>query len=421
MASCMNRSAPSKCIAFLLALMLAAFSWRFGEASYYSPSSSTLTGFVQSRGSQFVLHGRPLYVNGFNAYYLSYAAVDSSDEVVDVLQQAASMGLTLCRTWAFKDGGYHALQLSPGVYDESSFKALDFVLNEASRNGIRVILSLVDNYPNMGGKAQYVQWARNAGVSLSSGSDDEFFTNPTIKSYYKNYIKDVITRVNTLTGVAYKDDPTIFAWELMNEPRCPSDASGDTLYYWIEEMSSYVKSIDGNHMVEAGLEGFYGPWSKDKQNVNPAGINLGTGTDYIRFSQISSVDFTTVHSYPDIWLAGQSFSDQMEFFTAWVSAHISDGYAVKKPLLFAEFGLSKLSQGSDVDEHRVSLFSALYAAIYSSATSGGPAAGALVWQLCSQAVEGRVATDGYGVLLSPDSPTTSLISLQSQKLTALNQ
>ncbi|MCO5555428.1 hypothetical protein L7F22_008973 [Adiantum nelumboides] len=410
----------AKCIAFLA--LLTALS-AISDASYYSPSRSspTLTGFVQTRGSQFVLHDRPLYVNGFNAYYLSYLAVDSRDEAARVLQQAASMGLTLCRTWAFNDGGYHALQLTPGVYDESSFQALDFVLSEASNNGIRLILSLVDNYQNMGGKAQYVQWARNAGVSLASGSDDEFFTNPTIKAYYKNYIKDVITRVNTLTGVVYKDDPAIFAWELMNEPRCPSDPSGDSLYYWIKEMSSYIKSIDGNHMVEAGLEGFYGPWSEDKQNVNPSGSNLASGTDYIRFSQISAVDFTTVHSYPDIWLEGQSFSEQMAFFTAWVNAHVSDGFAVKKPLLFAEFGLSKLSQGNDLDEHRVALFSVVYAAICSSAMSGGPAAGALVWQLSSQAVDGTMATDGYGVLLSPDSPTTSLISLQSQKLTALSQ
>lgn len=39
----------------------------------------------------------------------------------------------------------------------------------------------------------------------------------------------VLTRRNTLTGVEYRDDPTIFAWELINEPRCISDKSGDTL------------------------------------------------------------------------------------------------------------------------------------------------------------------------------------------------
>jgi mannan endo-1,4-beta-mannosidase len=46
---------------------------------------------------------------------------------------------------------------------------------------------------------------------------------------YKNFFKALITRVNTVTGVAYRDDPTIFAWELINEPRVPSDPSGNVL------------------------------------------------------------------------------------------------------------------------------------------------------------------------------------------------
>ena len=42
-------------------------------------------------------------------------------------------------------------------------------------------------------------------------------------SIYKAYVKKMATRVNTFTGVMYKNDPTIFAWDLLNEPRYPAD------------------------------------------------------------------------------------------------------------------------------------------------------------------------------------------------------
>ena len=36
-------------------------------------------------------------------------------------------------------------------------------------------------------------------------------------------------RKNSLSGVRYSEEPAIFAWELMNEPRCASSSSAPVL------------------------------------------------------------------------------------------------------------------------------------------------------------------------------------------------
>lgn len=81
---------------------------------------------VERQGKQFIVAGKPFYVNGFNAYWLMLLAADQSTrgKVSDVFRQASSVGLTVCRTWAFNDGGWRALQKSPSVYDEQVFKVI---------------------------------------------------------------------------------------------------------------------------------------------------------------------------------------------------------------------------------------------------------------------------------------------------------
>lgn len=42
-------------------------------------------------------------------------------------------------------------------------------------------------------------------------------------------MKTIVNRRNSLTGVLYRDDPTIMAWDLANEPYVLGDASGEIL------------------------------------------------------------------------------------------------------------------------------------------------------------------------------------------------
>lgn len=90
---------------------------------------------VQKQGNQFVVNDQPFYVNGFNTYWLMVFAADQSTrgKVSELFHQASSAGLTVCRTWAFNDGQWRALQTSPSVYDEEVFKVLLLLNSHASK------------------------------------------------------------------------------------------------------------------------------------------------------------------------------------------------------------------------------------------------------------------------------------------------
>ncbi|KAI4301623.1 hypothetical protein L6164_034883 [Bauhinia variegata] len=369
-------------------------------------------GFVQRHGTSFILNGKPHFLNGFNAYWLMYMASDPSTrpKVTATFQQASHHGLNVARTWAFSDGGYRALQVSPGSYSEQTFQGLDFVISEAGKYGVRLILSLVNNWHDYGGKNQYVQWAKERGQYVNN--EDDFFTHPIVKQYYKNHIKAVLTRKNKITGLTYKDDPTIFAWELMNEPRSQQDYLGKSIQNWAREMAAYVKSIDSNHLLEVGLEGFYG---QEKKQLNPGGYLVGT--DFISNNQIPQIDFVTMHLYPEQWIPGSDEATQAAFVDKWVQAHIQDSKDILgKPILLAEFGKSSKFSGYSVAK-RDSYFARLYDEIYSSARSGGPFTGGLFWQLLTQGMDGM--RDGYEVILEESPSTANLIVQQSRKLSTL--
>ncbi|MCL7027116.1 hypothetical protein MKW94_007096 [Papaver nudicaule] len=386
------------------------------EAARLVPSHR-ISGFVTTRDTQFLLNGSPFLFNGFNSYWMMHVAAEPTEryKISNVFRDASAAGLTVCRTWAFSDGSNQALdlQISPGVYDERVFQALDFVVSEASNYGIRLILSLVNNYNDYGGRPQYAQWAKGAGVQISS--DDDFYTNPVLKEYYKNHVKKVVTRFNTITKVAYKDDPTIMAWELMNEPRCQADTSGKTVKGWVQEMATYTKSIDNKHLLEIGMEGFYGDSMPEKKQNNPG---YQVGTDFISNHLIKEIDFATIHAYPDIWLSGQNDNAQLGFVQKWIWSHWTDSKTIlRKPLVFSEFGKSSKDPGYTLNA-RNEYMNAVYSSIYNDARTGGTIAGGLVWQIVAEGMESFY--DGYEIVLSQNPSTAGLISGQSQKMRALS-
>ncbi|KAL2607931.1 hypothetical protein R1flu_026504 [Riccia fluitans] len=376
-------------------------------------------GIIRRQGTQFVdSNGNPFVVHGCNFYWLMYQGADQwSRKFVDsVLDDAQNLGLNVGRTWAFSDGGYRALQVSPGKYDETVFKALDYAIIQARKHNMRLVLTLVNNYGDFGGKPQYAEWGRKAGYHIPN--DDAFYTHDALKTWYKNHVRKVLTRRNTISGVMYMNDPTVFSWELMNEPRCETDPSGNTMAKWVKEMAAYVKSIDKNHLLTVGVEGFYGPnHGVSKRWAYPFNTD-NTGTDYIRLNKIANIDYATVHTYPDLWLPSWKNPAKLTFLRIWVNIHIRDAKKIlKMPVLFGEFG--KNDRVFDYKpEQRRQFFWTVYDSVFSSVEKGMSGVGSMLWQLFPKGMEDW--DDGFAVYAS-DLSTSEIIDSQTIRLKKMEQ
>lgn len=59
-------------------------------------------------------------------------------------------------------------------------------------------------------------------MHAAAGKDTlDFYGDPAARALYKLHIWGMLSRINPLTGLAPKDDPAIFSFNIINEPRCP--------------------------------------------------------------------------------------------------------------------------------------------------------------------------------------------------------
>ena len=67
-------------------------------------------------------------------------------------------------------------------------RGLDYALDEARKRGLRVLLSLTDNWQPTGGADAFVRWSGTATTH------EDFFSDPTCKQLYKDHVRTVLTR-----------------------------------------------------------------------------------------------------------------------------------------------------------------------------------------------------------------------------------
>lgn len=126
----------------------------------------------------------------------------------------------------------------PGEFVEEAFVVNDLMLKIANETGVRIIFSLLNNWKWMGGAPQY--------AAFRGKTFEEFWTDEELINDFKKTIDFTLNRVNTLTGVKYSEDKSIFCWETGNELSSP--------YSWVKEVAAHIKSIDQNHLL---MDGYY--------------------------------------------------------------------------------------------------------------------------------------------------------------------
>lgn len=333
-------------------------------------SSSQPAAFVTHSNDTLLLNGRAFYFLGANAYYLMEEAAKRDTQTVKALfQTARAMKMTVVRTWGFNDwpDSFYAavIQYRPGVFNERALRALDYVIYQARLHDIRLLIPLVNNWDDYGGMNQYVRWRAESdssdtplaqqrytpadrmrlieggygrsyrfAINAQFGHDD-FYSDPIIRGWFRNYIATILNRLNTITNIRYKDDPYIFGWELANEPRS-SDRTAQRVYHWSVEMSSYIKSLDQNHLVGTGEEGFdispaaYSMSSYNNQHWLFDGSN---GVSFTGNNVIQTIDFASCHVYPESWNLSTAAGN------VWMEDHRRLAKTAGKPLIVGEFGV----------------------------------------------------------------------------------
>jgi mannan endo-1,4-beta-mannosidase len=322
----------------------------FGCLKLADRSAQSALAVDVSPPASFELEGKPFCFAGANNYYL---ASKPRRMVDDVLIAAKQLGFPVVRIWGFLDIGSldgrvphvdergDAAGKKDGIYfqyfDPATGKVaynegpdglpkLDYVLAQADRLGIKIILVLTNNWYDFGGMDQYLRW-------FGRTKHHEFYTAPEIRQTYKNWILQLTTRKNTQNGRLYREDPTIFAWELANEPRCRGTGGAapgwdnGTIVGWADEMSRYIESLAPNQMVSVGDEGFLDGggehWAYKAQD----------GVDHEALTALPGVDFGTYHSYPEDWGAALAWGDR------WIVDHERVARRLDKPTMLEEYGV----------------------------------------------------------------------------------
>ena len=192
------------------------------------------------------------------------------------------------------------------------------------------------------------------------------------------HIEFIIGRKNQYTGNDYKNDPTIMAWQLANEPRALTNQKA--YYSWVKNTSTLIKRLDPNHLVSIGSEGnAFVPFSRKFKKEN----------------NFESIDYATIHIWIQNWRwydpekPEKTFDKALRKAERYIRKHVRKAKKLSKPLVLEEFGIARDNGSYDPNSStywRDKYYTEVFSLIGELMEKGEPILGANCW---AWAGEGR--------------------------------
>jgi mannan endo-1,4-beta-mannosidase len=310
--------------------------------------------FIKTDGIKFTIHNQSYSFIGTNYWYGGYLSADTSNNgyqrLCGELDFLNKQGVTNLRVLFSGEGDstypyriHPSIQEKPMQYNKALLKSFDIFLNEVSKRNMKAVLVLNNNWEWSGGFGQYLEWAGYSNPILPktplwdwdkySSYISQFYDCDSCQIWYRNWIKKIVTRRNTINNKRYIDDEAIMSWQLANEPRPMKPSAIRQYKNWIQTTSEFIKSLDSNHLISIGLEGI-----------------IGTSMDTMLFGEIHSmpnIHYATIHLWPKTW---HWYNGQTEHATTdttlektknYIQLHSQICKKIKKPLVIEEFGLHR--------------------------------------------------------------------------------
>ena len=216
--------------------------------------AAAASGFVHRAGRHLTLNGKPFRFGGANVEWLGLSDYGPASltgprypthkEVDTALDTAKRLGARVVRAQTLADSVGCALCIEPtlGTFDATAFAHVDYAIAAARKRGLKLIATIVgDDAAAGGGGCVYLRWRGYDPPDCSLSRMDPFFTDPQVTRDVEEHVQAVLDHVNVYTHVAYKNDPTILGWDLMNGGGSPPQ--------WTKTIADYVRGIDAHHLI----------------------------------------------------------------------------------------------------------------------------------------------------------------------------